>query len=104
MSGDKYLISDQHVAYFITCTVIQWIDLFTRESYREIVVDSLNYCTKEKHLTIYAWIIMSNHIHLAVQCDPPGSMSAFLRDFKKFTSKKLLKPWKTFRRAGMSGY
>jgi putative transposase len=90
MSGDRYFITDQHAPYFITCTVIHWIDLFTRKEYRDIVVDSLNHCVKEKYLSIYGWVIMSNHIHLAVQCYSPGSMSAFLRDFKKFTSKKFI--------------
>ena len=90
MSGSKYLISDQHSPYFITCTVIHWIDLFTREDYRNVIVDSLNYCIKNKNLTVYSWVIMSNHIHLAAQCDPPGSMSNFLRDFKKYTSKEFI--------------
>jgi putative transposase len=90
MSGDKYLISDQHAPNFITCTVIKWIDLFTRQNYRDVIVDSLNHCIKEKHVKVYAWVIMSNHIHLVVQSNPPGTMSGFLRDFKKFTSKKFI--------------
>jgi putative transposase len=89
MSGG-YIIGDQHNPYFLTCTVIQWIDLFTRRVYKDIIVDSLNYCTAEKNLTIYAWVIMSNHIHLVARCDPPGRMSDFLRDFKKFTSKRFI--------------
>ena len=88
MSGDRYLISDQHATYFLTCTVIHWIDLFTRQVYRDIVVDSLNFCIKEKHVNIYSWVIMSNHMHLIANVDPPGRMSDFLRDMKKFSSKK----------------
>lgn len=49
-----------------------------------------NHCIENKHLVLYAWVIMTNHIHLAARCDPPGGMSAFLRDFKKFTSKKIV--------------
>ena len=90
MSGDRYLIADQHAPYFITCTVTKWIDLFTRQVYRDILTDSINYCIKEKHLTIYAWVIMSNHIHMVAQCNSPGNMSGFLRDFKKFTSKRFI--------------
>ncbi len=90
MSGSKYLITDKHAPYFITCTVIHWIDLFTRKDYRDVIVDSLQYCIKNKHIEIYAWVIMSNHIHLVAQCHPPGNMSEFLRDFKKFTSKKFI--------------
>ena len=40
-------------------------------------------------------VIMSNHIHLAVQCNPPRSMSAFLRDFKKFAAKKFIETMST---------
>jgi putative transposase len=89
MSGDRYRIIDQHSTYFLTCTVVHWIDLFTRKDYRDIVVQSLNYCIAQKNLIVYAWVIMSNHIHLVARCEPPGEMSAFLRDFKKFTSKKI---------------
>jgi putative transposase len=90
MAGDRYFISDQHIPYYVTCTVIKWIDLFTRRDYRDVIVDSLNHCCNEKGITIYAWVIMSNHMHLVAQASPPGEMSSFLRDFKKYTSKKFI--------------
>ncbi len=89
MSGDKYHISDQQATYFLTLTVVRWVDIFSREYYRTILVDSLNYCIKEKGLTVYAWVIMSNHVHLVARCEAPYRMSDFLRDFKKFTSKRI---------------
>jgi REP element-mobilizing transposase RayT len=89
MSGDKYYISDQHATYFLTLTVVRWIDIFSREHYRNILVDSLNYCIKEKGLTVHSWVIMSNHVHLVASCEAPHRMSDFLRDFKKFTSKRI---------------
>ena len=91
MSGDKYLIVDQHACYFLTFTVIRWIDIFTRREYRDIIIESLDYCIKNKGLTLYAWIIMSNHIHLVGEMNHPQTMSAFIRDFKKFTSRKINK-------------
>lgn len=39
---------------------------------------------------MYCYVIMSNHIHLVVQ-QKDGKLSDWVRDFKKFTSKKLLK-------------
>jgi REP element-mobilizing transposase RayT len=90
MSGDRYFIKDQQATYFITCTVIYWVDLFTRKCYKDILVDSLNYCVKEKGLIIYSWVLMSNHIHLICRTESPQSMSDFLRDFKKFTSKRFI--------------
>ncbi len=90
MSGDQYFIKDQHACYFLTLTIIHWIDIFSRIEYRDIIVDSLNYCIKSKGLELYAWVIMSNHVHLAGRVRPPHRMSDFLRDFKKFTSNKIV--------------
>ena len=53
--------------YFTTSTVIDWVDIFTRASYRHIVVDSLTYCQQAKGLKIYAWVLMSNHLHMVVR-------------------------------------
>ena len=91
MSGDRYKIHDQHETYFCTLTVVHWIDLFTRVEYKDIIVRSLNYCIKNKGLELYAWVIMSNHIHLVGRTQEPHRFSDFLRDFKKFVSKSLIK-------------
>lgn len=91
MSGDRYEIQDQFGYYFLTLTVVYWIDIFTRSQYRDVIVDSLNYCVKEKYLELNAWVIMSNHIHLVGRVKEEGTgMSNFLRDFKKFTSKRIV--------------
>ncbi len=90
MSGDKYIIRNQQEAYFLTLTVVNWIDLFSRKEYRDIVTDSLNYCTQHKNLELYGWVIMTNHIHLVASCKEPSRISDFLRDFKKFTSKRFI--------------
>ena len=50
--------------YFITTTVIDWMDVFTRPAYKHIVIDSLRYCQEHKGLQIYAWVLMTNHLHL----------------------------------------
>ena len=77
--------------YFTTSTVIDWIDLFTRPIYKRIVVDSLRYCQENKGLELYAWVLMSNHIHFIAGINDDNSISDILRDFKKYTSKQLVK-------------
>ncbi len=42
--------------FFVTTTVIDWIDIFTRPHYKHIIIDSLRHCQKEKGLIIYAWV------------------------------------------------
>jgi putative transposase len=76
--------------YFLTLTVVQWIDIFTRPLYRHIIVDSLAYCQSNKGLTIHAWVIMSNHIHLIASTEKTYHLSDILRDFKKYTSKAII--------------
>ncbi|MBO9703709.1 MAG: hypothetical protein J7604_26120 [Sporocytophaga sp.] len=59
--SSKYTINDPEGLYFITTAVVEWVDVFTREHYKGIFVDSLKYCQKEKGLVIYAWVLMTNH-------------------------------------------
>jgi len=94
--GFAYTIKDQKGQYFITCTVNQWADVFTRNEYKDIVVDSLKYCQENKGLKINAWVIMSNHIHLIVRSEKED-LSDIIRDFKKFTSTKIFESIKNNR-------
>jgi len=77
--------------YFLTLTVIDWIDIFTKPIYKHIIIDSLCYCQKNKGLELYAWCLMSNHLHMIAGVKEGFSLSAALRDFKKFTNKQILK-------------
>ena len=77
--------------YFVTMTIVDWVDVFTRPIYKHCVLESLVYCQKHKCLDIYGWVLMSNHLHMLVGLSgEDGSLSDVLRDFKKFTSKKLV--------------
>jgi putative transposase len=64
MSGDRYYIRDQNALYFISPTIINWLDVFIRLEYKYVIVDSLNYCVDKKGLNIYAWCLMTSHMHL----------------------------------------
>jgi putative transposase len=84
-----YKIYDQTGLYFLTFQVVNWVDVFTRKRYKDIVIESLNYCVTNKALNIHAWVIMSNHIHVIFShC---SDLSSVVRDFKAFTSKKIVK-------------
>jgi putative transposase len=91
MSDRGYSIKDQHAVHFVTFAVVQWIDVFSRREYADIVVTSLKFCQQHKGLKIHAWCIMSNHLHLIISATEPNKLSDTLRDFKKFTSSQILK-------------
>jgi putative transposase len=50
----------------------------------------LQYCQQEKGLVIYSWCIMSNHAHLIISAKE-NNVSSVLGDFKKHTSKQIIK-------------
>jgi REP element-mobilizing transposase RayT len=84
-----YQIKDQKALYFLTFQVVDWIDIFTRKVYKDILIDSFKYCIENKEFQIFAYVIMSNHVHIITNnCE--GKLSENIRDIKKFTSKKIV--------------
>lgn len=90
MSGDRYTLSDKEGSYFLTFTVVDRLDVFTRKEHCYTICDSLNYCIAHKGLIVHAWVIMSNHMHLIARGAEGHDISAIIRDFKKFTSKAIV--------------
>lgn len=84
-----YQIYDQHGLYFLTFTVVDWVDVFTRKNYRDIIIDNLQFYIQQNGLAIYGFVIMSNHIHIICR-STTGTLSATVRDFKKFTANAIL--------------
>jgi len=89
--SEKYKIWDPDKAYFLTLTVVGWIDVFTRENYKLIIINSLKYCQKEKSLVIFGYCLMPSHLHIIARAEGKETLSDILRDFKKFTSKAIVR-------------
>jgi REP element-mobilizing transposase RayT len=86
---EGYVIRDQCKPHFITATVVDWIDIFTRKSYRDCVIECMDFCIKNKGMILFGYVIMSNHIHLIIQSENE-KLSDLIRDFKKFIAKTIL--------------
>jgi REP element-mobilizing transposase RayT len=89
MNEGGYKIRNQAEVHFVTFAVSEWVDVFSRKDYRDIVLDSIRFCQAEKGLLLHAWCIMSNHLHLIASAKN-NNLSDILRDFKKFTSKQII--------------
>lgn len=74
----------------MTLTVVDWIDVFTRKNHKKAIIDSLEYCIQNKGLNVYAYCLMTNHLHLIVNCDEPFKLKDVIRDFKRHTVKQVL--------------
>ena len=88
--SSKYKFHDPDGCYFVTFAVVDWVDLFTRNVYKEILLESWRYCQQHKGLLIHAYVIMTNHVHMIISRKSDTLLEAIMRDMKKFTSSKLL--------------
>jgi REP element-mobilizing transposase RayT len=89
MFTERFRIRDQFATHFLTFTVEGWIDIFSRQRYRDIILESFKFCIEKKGLRLHAYVIMSNRIHV-IWTATEKSLSDIMRDFKTFTSKAIL--------------
>lgn len=80
--------------YFVIMATVGWVDLFTRKEIKHVIIDSLRHCQKEKGLVIHPWCLMPSHLHMIVST-AKEPLRDIMRDFKKFTSKELIRTIKS---------
>lgn len=90
MNEKKEQKADPQACSYITFNTVDWVDVFVRPVYKQIIVDELNCCIVSKGLIVYAWCLMSNHLHLLARNSDPGGLARIERDFKKVTTNKIL--------------
>lgn len=86
----SYKLYEDYDYYFVTCTIINWVKVFSEDKYCQLIIGSLKYCQKHKGLHLYYDVIMPDHLHLIISTTQ-GKVSDFIRDFKRFTSKEITK-------------
>lgn len=85
----RYKFYNPNSLYFVSFSTVFWVSVFIREIYCEILIEQLKYCQKNKGLVLYAYCIMSNHVHLIFK-STQGHPSELLRDYKKYTSRLIV--------------
>ncbi len=87
MGRSRYHIYETNAPYFLTCTVLNWIPLFTRPETAAIILDALTYRQENQGWRLYGYVILENHIHLIVQAE---NLQVDLPRFKSFTALRLI--------------
>jgi REP element-mobilizing transposase RayT len=87
----NYKFHNPKGVYFISFAVVNWLDVFTRSEYKNILIESLHYCQREKGLEIFAWCTMTNHVHLIFRSKGKQTPDSLIGDFKRFTSKAIVR-------------
>jgi len=88
MGRSRYKIYEPTHPHFVTCTILNWLPIFTRKESVEIVIQSLKHLQEKENLKLYAYVILENHLHMVVQSD---DVQKSMRHFKSFTAKEILK-------------
>ncbi len=88
--SSKYKVGEDAIPHFVTFSVVGWVDVFSREQYKELFIESLKYCQQNKGMVLHAWVIMTNHVHLIISSDS-NKLENIVRDLKKYTSKQIIK-------------
>ena len=88
--SEKYKFIDPEGIYYVSPTIVYWIDLFTRKEFKYLVINSLKYCQKQKGLVVHAYCIMPSHLHLIISTKGEP-LESIMRDLKKYLAKAIIK-------------
>lgn len=91
MTNSFRVFTDQHFAYFVTWTLVDWLHLFDKDPYRQIILEALNHLRVKKRTQLNAFVIMASHVHAILWPEMDINLSDVTRDFKRFTSRKISK-------------
>ena len=76
MSRSRYRFAEPHLPHFLTCTVVEWLPVFTRPEAAQILFDTWTYQQSHDDLRLYGFVVLENHLHVVAQApNLPDSMS-----------------------------
>ena len=87
----NYKFYNPEALYFVSFAVVGWLDVFTRNEYKDLMLESLEFCQEKKGMTIHAYYIMTSHVHLIFRSILRQNPELLLGDFKRFTSRSMIK-------------
>ena len=88
MGRTRYKIYEPTHPHFVTCTILHWLPIFTRQESVNIVLNSLKFLQKQDNLKLHAYVILENHLHMVLRSD---DLQKSMESFKKFTAREILK-------------
>lgn len=87
MSRTRYTVRDNRYPHFLTCTVVDWLPVFTRPEAVQVLLDSWTFLQQQSRIELYAYVVLENHIHFIAAAD---DLSEQVGDFKSFTARRLI--------------
>jgi len=77
--------------YFITSSIVNWVEIFTSDKYFRILIDAIKYNRDKRNLEISAYVLMKNHFHLICRSD---KLANAVSSIKSYSAKKIIQQLK----------
>jgi len=87
MSRSSYKIFESSYPYLMTCSIVNWLPVFSIPATVQIILDSLEFHQQQRGLTLYAYVVMENPLHLIARSD---RLSKNMRTFKSYTARQII--------------
>lgn len=83
------MVYEQNHLQFFTATIYKWNHLLKEDKVKDIIINSLKFLVNDNRMIVYAFVIMSNHIHIIWRIKQPHLIKNVQRDFLKYTAQQI---------------
>jgi REP element-mobilizing transposase RayT len=87
MSRTRYRIYETEYPYFLTCTIVGWLPVFTRPEAANIVFESWRYLQEHEGFKLFGYVILENHLHLLASAP---ELASAMKSFKMYTARNIV--------------
>ena len=87
MARTRYVIQEPDNPHFLTCTVVEWLPVFTRPDAVQILLDSGSHQRVNNGFRLFGYVILENHLHFVAQAP---RLDKCVSSFKSFTAARLI--------------
>ena len=87
MGRSRYIITEADKAHFMTCTVMEWLPVFTRPETVQIILECWQYQRQYSGLRLYGYVVLENHVHFIAQAP---DLRRCVSSFKSFTARQII--------------
>ena len=87
MTRTRYRIFEPEYPYFLTCTIVGWLPVFTRPEAVQILFDCWRFLQREKGFSLYGYVVLENHLHMIATAP---ELANAVKSFKMYTAGKII--------------
>ena len=87
MARSRYVILEPDKPHFLTCTVVEWLPVFTRPDAVQLLLESWAHLRANEGLRLFGYVILENHLHFVAQAP---RLDKCLSSYKSFTAARLI--------------